>query len=111
MAGGWTYVNRQGKIVIDGVPDYDNGPDEFHDGLVRFVKQGKYGFADRHGKVVIPPRYDGAWPFQGGHAKVCSGCVDKCLDRDCEHRMFSGGRWLSIDTHGIILKITGENPD
>jgi hypothetical protein len=103
VADGWMYVNRHGEAVT-GVPTFDNGPDEFRDGLVRFVKNKKYGFANRSGKVVIPPIYDGALPFQDGRADVCSGCVDKCVDHECEHRMFSGGEWLSINQKGAILK-------
>ena len=104
IAGGWTYVNREGRVVINGVPNSDNGPDEFHEGLVRFVKGHKYGFADRKGRVVIPPQYDGAMPFQGGQARVCLGCVDKCVDRDCEHKAFQGGKWFSINKKGLIPK-------
>jgi hypothetical protein len=66
VADGWMYVNRHGAAVITGVPTFDNGPDEFHDGLVRFVKNEKYGFADRTGKVMIAPVYDGALPFAAG---------------------------------------------
>jgi hypothetical protein len=65
------------KLSLTGVPTFDNGPDEFHDGLVRFVKNHKYGFADRNGKIVIAPRGDGAMPFEKGRAKVCLGCMDK----------------------------------
>jgi hypothetical protein len=98
---GWMYVNRGGKVVISGIPTFDNGPDEFHDRLVRFVKNRKYGFVDRNGKIVIPPQYDGAMPFEAGRAKVCLGCVDKCADHECEHHVFSGGKWLSVDKNGV----------
>jgi WG containing repeat len=104
VAKEWMYVNRSGEAVITGVPTFDNGPDEFHDGLVRFVKNKKYGFADQSGKVVIPPVYDGALPLHDGRANVCSGCVDKCVDQHCEHHAFSGGEWLSIKKNGAVLK-------
>ncbi|HKD86608.1 MAG TPA: WG repeat-containing protein [Terriglobales bacterium] len=104
VAGEWNYVNRRGIVIITGVPAYDNGPDEFHDGLVRFVRDKKYGFANRKGEVVILPRYDGALPFENGRAKVCLGCVSKCIDRACEHHMFSGGQWLTIGKQGAILR-------
>lgn len=104
IAGQWAYVNRRGVAIITGVPSYDNGPDEFHDGLVRFIKDKKYGFADRKGEAIIRPIYDGALPFENGRAKVCLGCVNKCSDRDCEHHMFSGGHWFSISEQGTVLK-------
>ena len=104
IAGEWNYVNRRGIAIITGVPSVDNGPDEFHDGLVRIIKNKKYGFANRKGRIVIAPAYDGAMPFENGRAKVCSGCVNKCLGPDCEHHMFSGGRWFTISTQGVILK-------
>jgi hypothetical protein len=34
----------------------------------------KYGFADRHGKIVIAPRYGGAFPFLHGYGMVWIGC-------------------------------------
>ena len=101
---GWMYVDRRVKVVITGVPTFDNGPDEFQDGLVRLVKNHQYGFADRNGKIVIAPRYDGAMPFEKGRAKVCLGCVDKCADHECEHHVFSGGKWLSLGKNGVTLE-------
>ncbi len=81
----------------------DNGADWFHDGLVRFVKGGKYGFANSKGQVVIPPVYDGAMNFEQGRAEVCSGCKRKCADPFCEYHSFTGGQWLQIDTKGHVL--------
>lgn len=101
---GWMYVNRRGQVVINGVPAFDNGPDQFHNGLVRFVAEHKYGFADQRGNVVIPARYDGALPFDKGRAKVCLRCVEKCADNACEHHIFSGGEWLFLNTYGLALK-------
>ncbi len=100
---GWMYVNRRGKVVIKGVPVMDNGADLFHDGLVRIVSNGKYGFANRRGHVVIPPIYDGALNFEKGRATVCKGCKSKCDDPGCEYHSFSGGEWFQIDITGTVL--------
>jgi hypothetical protein len=100
---GWMYVNRTGKIVISGVPVMDNGADWFHDGLVRIVRNGKYGFANRRGQVVIPAIYDGAMNFEKGRATVCKGCESKCVDSGCEYHSFTGGEWLQIDAKGAVL--------
>jgi WG containing repeat len=100
---GWMYVNREGRIVIDGVPVMDNGADWFHDGLVRIVRNGKYGFANRRGQIVVLPIYDGALNFEKGRAEVCKGCKSKCDDPDCEYHSFAGGEWFQIDVKGTVL--------
>jgi hypothetical protein len=105
----WMYVNRRGDVVIRGVPTFDNGPDAFHDGLVRFVRNGKYGFADHKGKIVVTAVYDGAMNFDGGHAKVCDGCTLKCSEPGCEHTSFVGGNWLEINTTGVVLVSRTQN--
>ncbi|SRR5581483_2564373 len=102
--GTWFYVNRRGTVVIADVPIFDNGPDPFHDGLVRVVVKGKYGFANRRGQLVIPTVYDGAMPFENGHAAVCMGCTEECSEHDCEHHSFVGGDWSVIDVHGARVR-------
>jgi hypothetical protein len=102
-SAGWMYVNRVGKVVISGVPTMDNWADEFHDGLVRIVRSGKYGFANSKGQVVISPIYDGAMNFEKGRAEVCKSCEDKCVDAGCEYRSFTGGEWFQINAKGIVL--------
>jgi hypothetical protein len=99
---GWMYVDRYGKALITGVPTFDNGPDYFNDGLVRFVKDGKYGFANRTGRVVIQPIYDGAMPFEKGKAKVCKGCFIRTAG---DYQFFSGGQWFLLDTRGGSTRI------
>jgi hypothetical protein len=43
---------------------------DFYEGLARVELNGKCGFLDKSGKVVIPLKYDEAWPFFEGLAKV-----------------------------------------
>ncbi len=100
---GWMYVSRTGRVVISGVPWMENGADSFHDGLVRVVKNEKYGFANRKGQLLILPIYDGALTFQNGHATVCKGCKSICVESECEHHFFKGGEWFQIDTKGTVL--------
>ncbi|OGP86984.1 MAG: hypothetical protein A2031_10260 [Deltaproteobacteria bacterium RBG_19FT_COMBO_43_11] len=101
---GWMYVNRKGRVVISGVAAMDNGADVFHDGLVRFTKDNKWGFADVTGKIVVPAIYDCAFNFENGLAKVSHGCELKCVDEGCEYFYFSGGEWFYINTRGKIVK-------
>jgi hypothetical protein len=100
---GWMYVSRGGRILITGVPMVDNWADTFHDGLVRVVKNNKYGFSNRAGDLVISPVYDGALNFENGKATVCNHCPTKCVHDNCEYRMFSGGEWFEIDTKGTVV--------
>jgi hypothetical protein len=107
---GWMYVSRTGKVVISGVPTMDNWADTFYNGLVRVVRNEKYGFSNRKGQLVISPVYDGAMNFENGKAKVCKGCTSKCVEQECEYSVFSGGGWFQIDTKGaVVSRIRAEN--
>ena len=49
---------------------YDNGADYVREGLYRIVDaQGKMGYADEQGRVVIAPRFAFGFPFEQGRAK------------------------------------------
>ncbi len=96
----WMYVDRRGWVVARDVPTYDNGPEPFNDGLVRFVREGKYGVANRKGQVVVAPIYDGAMPFENGRATVCNACLMKTQG---EYSWFDGGTWLAINAKGKVI--------
>ena len=42
----------------------------FHEGLAAFSQNGKTGFIDTKGKVVLPCKYDYAWDFEEGYCIV-----------------------------------------
>lgn len=46
----------------------------------------KFGFVDKDKRIVIPPIYEGVWPFEGNYAKVSAG---------------KGARGL-IDKNGVV---------
>lgn len=50
-------------------PQYEDAQG-FSDGLAAVKKNGKWGYIDTDGKVVIPFRYDQAYPFNEGKAVV-----------------------------------------
>lgn len=83
----WGYVDSYGNNIIPCLYHsrlfYDNGvmdgwgeygaPDEandFHEGLVMIMKNGKAGFLDKQGKVAIPFLYERAKDFAEGFAAV-----------------------------------------
>jgi len=90
---GWYYIDRSNQFVIKPML-YDNGPDYFSDGLSRFVKDGKYGYFDEFGKIVIEAQYDFAWPFKNGKAQVGEDCQ---FVPDGEHTAVKCSTRYSID--------------
>ncbi len=97
---GWMYVNRQGKVVVAGVYPVDNGPDNFHNGFVRFERGGKCGYATADGRGTIIPHFDGCEAFEEGKALVCNGCRTVPVDSTGEYHELKGGDWFCIDTKG-----------
>lgn len=96
---GWAYIDAQGRVLIRPFL-FDNGPDYFREGLARFVSGGRFGFFDRHGKVVIPARYAFALPFSEGLAAVCNGCKEVAVG---EHKAMRGGQWGYINRQGKLV--------
>lgn len=68
------YVKKDGSLAFEGFY-FDNGPDYYQEGLARFVKDGKMGFHNEKGEIIIPAKFDFASPFkENGSALVCQGC-------------------------------------
>jgi hypothetical protein len=93
-------IDKDEKVLFH-VWVFDNGPDDPHEGLFRIVENGKIGYADTTGKIVIKPQYDCAYPFENGRAKVGKGCK---TTSDGEHNTWVGGEWSEIDRQGKLIK-------
>jgi hypothetical protein len=100
FAGTLHYLNASG-IAVPVLP-FDNGPDDFVEGLARTVRDGKIGFIDEALAVVIPPNWDFAFPFEKGCFVVCNGCTSGSPDED-GHREIFGGLWGTIDARGEVV--------
>ena len=99
---GWAYFNRQGLVVVKNVATMDNGPDEFHSGLVRVTQGGKWGLANSKGTFIVPLAYDGILGYKPGFGwKACIGCR---TISDGEYHRFDGGKWIQISPLGKIAK-------
>ena len=46
-------INRKGETLFE-ICEYDNGPDEFHEGLLRIKQNGKIGYANEKGEIIDP---------------------------------------------------------
>lgn len=73
-------IDRNGGLLDAAVPaplpQFESGYDphyDFHDGLVRFVENQKYGYKDSAGRVVIKAQYFDAGDFSDGLACVRKG--------------------------------------
>lgn len=94
---GFVAIDRQENVMYEVLP-FDNGPDYVEEGLFRIIENNKIGFADaRTGKVVIPPQFDCAFPFENGTAKVSNDCSSRM---DGEHKIWMSEKWFYIDKMG-----------
>ena len=89
---GWYYICREGDFVIRPKV-HDNGPDYFSDGLARYVEDGKYGFFDTSGEIVIEAQFEFALPFEDGQARVGEDCR---FVNDGEHTAVECATWSYV---------------
>ena len=99
---GLVAIDRNEKVLFN-VWVVDNGPDYPSEGLFRIVKDGKIGFANTDGEIVIPPRFDAVYPFQDGTAAFCVGCNTEKDELLPQYTVWSGGLWGFIDTAGAVI--------
>ncbi len=97
IAGQWYYLRPDGTKMP--VITWDNGPDDFSEGLARTVVDGQIAYLDRRFEIVVPPKYDWGWPFEDGVALVCLGCRPDKKPGE-EHTPMVGGTWGYIDAEG-----------
>ncbi len=93
---GFLGIDKTGKVLYQ-VFAFDNGPDYLAEGFFRIQKDGKIGFADREGRIVIEPQFSCAHPFEGGKAQVSLNCTT--LHED-EHTSWQSEEWFYIDKTG-----------
>lgn len=97
---GYVY-DRKGNFLYQPYL-FDNGADYFFEGVRRFVKNGKVGFVDRYGKIIIQPGHDFASSFNYGYAIFCDGCDWEKTDD--EHPAIVGGTWGVMNTKGETVQ-------
>ncbi len=93
-------INRNEKELFE-IFVFDNGPDPIQDGLFRIIKNGKIGYANSDGKIVITPKYECAYPFENGIAKVSLNCS---TTKNGEHTIWYSSKWIYINKKGKIEK-------
>lgn len=87
----------QNSTEIFEVFKYDNGPDYIESGLFRIIKNGKIGYANAVGKIMIEPTFDCAYPFEGDFARVSDRCE---TIKDGDHSIWQSEDWYQITKSG-----------
>lgn len=91
-------IDNHGKELFE-VYKTDNGPDYVSDGMFRIIgKNGKIGFADTCGIIVIPPVFSYATPFRDGEAKVTFEGEEQ---KQGEYQYWKSNRWLLIKSPNL----------
>jgi len=96
---GWVYIDTDGREIIRPYI-FDNEPDDFRQGLARFVSEHKFGYFDIRGAIAVSPRFDFAAPFFEDRAAVCRGGR---MIKAGEHGFWKGGTWGFIDKAGNLV--------
>ncbi len=96
-------INRDKKIIFDAYL-FDNGSDYISEGLFRIKRNGKIGYASEIGEVIIEAKYQCAYPFEHGKAKVAYDC--ETINDDMGHSTWKSSNWIYIDMYGNEIKNT-----
>ena len=89
-------IDRSENILFE-VFWSDNGPDWLEDGLFRIIENGKIGYANEKGEIVIKPQFECAEQFSEGRATVTYECE---LIPQGEHLIMKSDAWFEIDKTG-----------
>lgn len=79
--------------------------EKYHEGLKSIEIDGKYGFADSLGNIIIKPQFDDVGCFNEGLASVCVGAkrIRYVTDSGDSATAWSGGKYGFIDKKGNFI--------
>jgi hypothetical protein len=90
-------------------------PDELVEGMIRIIgKNGKIGYANERGTVVIKPQFDNATVFHNGRALVYKKCkkhdfIDEYYSETCKENGYTDKYgsviWLNISDEQMRNKL------
>lgn len=99
--------DRTGKFLYTPFL-YDNGPDYWHEGIRRYVQQGKVGYVDLNNNRLTDPKVGFADFFNYGYASFYEGAVNKVYNKGGEHWTVSpandSGRTYLINRDGVEVQ-------
>lgn len=109
---GGTYhiVNTSGKRIGD--LELENARAFTEDGYAAVCVDGKWGFADQDGKLVIDCSYEDARSFQNGYAAVCVdgkwGYIDEDGNMVIDPAFIEATHFSSQGTAAVRMNVQGE---
>lgn len=102
------YINHDGNYVVD-----PGRIESFSEGRAAFKDGDKWGYVDKKGTLVIPPRYQTAGRFQNGMAKVTfrqPSQKPEETSKQFEYLIDTQGNFLTWQAEGNTRKPMGELP-
>lgn len=104
LAGKWSHIDRQGNIIFPVYGDLafnHNTFDRRFGSLAMVEIKNKYGFIDRHGKLVVPPKYDEIINDTPNNGYGIESYYDS-LRKEKIAQARIGNKWGYINTQGAI---------
>ncbi len=68
-------IDMEEKKLFNAVWNGEGSEIKESEGMILIVENGKYGFANNKGEIVIVPKYKCAESFDNGKAKVSNDCL------------------------------------
>ena len=83
----------------------DNGEDYLQDGMRRIVdRQGRIGYVNEKGAIIIKPQFAFGFPFKDGRAKVTNRGEKKVVPNSKgEYHYWESDKWFYINKRGVSL--------
>ena len=93
-------IDRKEKVLFE-VYNYMGFPDDVSNGLFRIIENGKIGFANMDGQIVIKPQFQFVYPFtDNGFAIFCKNGIWSKLNKEID---VITGKWGAINKKGKII--------
>lgn len=93
-------IDKKERKLFNAVWSGDASPIMESDKMILITENGKYGYANNKGEVVIKPKFKCATSFVNGTAKVSNDCVEI----NEEHQKWKINSWFYIDKKGNKIK-------
>lgn len=94
-------INKKGQRLYE-IHSFDNGADLMSDNTFRIIRNGKIGYANEFGEIIIKAQFDCAYPFENGIAKVAYEC--KTSSKDPVTTTQKSDAWIHINKKGESVK-------